>query len=58
VPFPALDGGRVLFLFIEKIRGKKNNQQWEAYANSIGFILLILLILVISVRDVTVLIKH
>ena len=58
VPFPALDGGRVLFLFIEKIRGKKNNQQWEGYANSVGFMLLLLLILVISIRDVTVLIKH
>jgi regulator of sigma E protease len=52
VPFPALDGGRILFLFIEKIRGKKNNPQIEQWANLIGFALLITLIVWITVRDV------
>ena len=52
VPFPALDGGRILFLFIEKIRGKKNNPQIEQWANVIGFALLITLIIWITVRDV------
>lgn len=52
LPFPALDGGRILFLFIEKIRGKRNNQYYERLANALGFGLLILLILIISVRDV------
>ena len=53
VPFPALDGGRVLFLVIEKIRGKKMNPRTEQWANTIGFSLLILLILVVSVGDVS-----
>jgi regulator of sigma E protease len=52
LPFPALDGGRVLFLFIEKIRGRRNNQKVEQAFNTAGFLLLLLLMLVISVRDV------
>jgi regulator of sigma E protease len=60
LPFPALDGGRILFLFIEKIRGKKNNPKIEQYANAIGFILLLILMLGITVRDVSQLesVKH
>ncbi len=53
LPFPALDGGRVLFLIIEKIRGKRNNPKIEQYANAFGFIALLLLMLVITVRDVS-----
>jgi regulator of sigma E protease len=56
VPFPALDGGRVLFLLIEKIRGKRNNQNIEGIANTLGFAVLIALILFISFRDVSFLI--
>ncbi len=52
LPFPALDGGRVLFLLIEKVRGKKNNQAIEQWANTIGFVLLLLLMLVVTIRDV------
>lgn len=53
LPFPALDGGRMLFLIIEKLRGKANNQSVEQYANAIGFMLLLLLMAVITVRDVS-----
>lgn len=53
LPFPALDGGRILFLIIEKVRGKKNNAKFEQYANAIGFMALLLLMLVITVRDVS-----
>ncbi len=53
LPIPALDGGRILFLLIEKIRGKKNNAKLEQYANAIGFMALLLLMLVITVRDVS-----
>ena len=49
----ALDGGRILFLIIEKIRRKPNNPRIEQYANAIGFMALILLMLVITVRDVS-----
>jgi regulator of sigma E protease len=52
LPIPALDGGRILFLFIEKIRGRKNNQRLEQYANGIGFLVLIGLMLIITLRDV------
>ena len=52
IPFPALDGGRVLFLLIEKIRGKRNNQKVENFVNTAGFALLIVLILIISFRDI------
>jgi regulator of sigma E protease len=52
LPFPALDGGRVLFLVIEKIRGKRNNQSIEQWANTVGFLLLLLLMLAVTIRDV------
>ena len=52
VPFPALDGGRVLFLIIEKIRGKKMQTNVEQTANAIGFAILILLMIFVTVRDV------
>jgi regulator of sigma E protease len=53
IPFPALDGGRVLFLVIEKIRRKKLPQNAEQIANGIGFFLLISLMIAVTVKDVT-----
>ncbi len=53
VPFPALDGGRVLFLIIEKIRGKRNNALIERWFNTIGFLLLMGLILLITIKDIS-----
>ncbi|OGE87717.1 MAG: hypothetical protein A3J07_03320 [Candidatus Doudnabacteria bacterium RIFCSPLOWO2_02_FULL_49_13] len=52
VPFPALDGGRILFLIIEKLRRKKMNVRAEQLANTIGFILLILLMVAVTIKDV------
>jgi len=52
LPFPALDGGRILFLLIEKIRGRAIKQKWENLAHNIGFILLMGLVLVVTYRDV------
>lgn len=52
LPFPALDGGRVLFLAIEKIKGSPLPKKFEQYANGIGLLLLLGLILVVSVKDV------
>lgn len=51
LPFPALDGGRVFFLLIEKIKGSPINQKLEAASNNVGFILLILLMLLVTYRD-------
>ena len=51
-PFPALDGGRILFLIIEKIKGSAVSQNFEKRVHTIGFILLITLMLFITFRDV------
>lgn len=52
LPFPALDGGRLFFLIIEKIKGSPINPRFSATANSIGMISLLLLMLVITYRDI------
>ncbi len=51
LPFPALDGGRVLFLIIEKIRRKRNSQKVEQWVNTAGFVFLILLMVAVTVND-------
>ncbi|OGY48145.1 MAG: hypothetical protein A2840_02180 [Candidatus Buchananbacteria bacterium RIFCSPHIGHO2_01_FULL_47_11b] len=52
LPFPALDGGRVLFLIIEAVRGRPVNQRFENATHNIGFGLLLLLILLVTYRDI------
>jgi len=52
LPFPALDGGRIFFLIVEKIRRKKLKPVIEGYANTIGFFLLISLMVWVTVKDV------
>lgn len=52
IPFPAFDGGRVLFLIIEKLKGSKVNPKIENTINGIGFILLMILMVVITIKDV------
>lgn len=56
LPFPALDGGRLFFIFVEFLIGRKVNQKWEAMIHAIGFLLLILLIIVITYSDIVKLI--
>jgi len=51
-PFPALDGGRILFLMIEKIKGSPVRREIEAAIHNLGFALLMLLVLVVTFRDV------
>lgn len=51
-PFPALDGGRFLFIIIEKIKGSPLPVKFERIANGIGFALLIGLMIVITLRDI------
>lgn len=57
LPFPAFDGGRILFLIIEKIKGSPVNQKFENWCHTIGFILLMILILFVTINDVTNLFK-
>lgn len=52
LPIPALDGGRALFVVIEKIRKKSLNPGIENAIHFAGFALLILLLLLITWRDI------
>ena len=52
LPIPALDGGRLLFLLIEKIKGSPVKRETEAIIHNTGFILLMILILVVTFNDV------
>jgi regulator of sigma E protease len=52
MPIPALDGGRLAFIIWEGVTGKKVSPRVEHWIHSIGFALLITLIIFISVNDV------
>ncbi|MEZ4114459.1 MAG: site-2 protease family protein [Candidatus Paceibacterota bacterium] len=52
IPFPALDGGRILFLIIEKIKGGPISPKVANTLNSIGFLILIVLMIFITFRDI------
>lgn len=52
VPFPGLDGGRILFVMIEVVTRKKVSQRILGYINSIGILLLLLLMIIITVKDI------
>lgn len=58
LPLPAFDGGRILFLIIEKIKGSPVNTKIENIIHSIGFVLLMLLMVVISYNDIINLLKR
>lgn len=50
-PFPALDGGRLLFLAIEKLKGSPVKREIEGVIHNIGFALLMVLVLLVTFRD-------
>lgn len=52
IPFPAFDGGRILFLLIEKIKGSPISPKVENTFNTVGFALLMLLLVIITFNDV------
>lgn len=52
LPIPALDGGRILFLVIEGIRGKALKEEIELRIQSLAFTLLILFSLYVSYNDI------
>ena len=52
LPLPALDGGRIIFVLIEMIRRKPIPPEKEGLVHSIGFILLILLMVFVAYQDV------
>ncbi|OHA00992.1 MAG: hypothetical protein A3C07_05190 [Candidatus Sungbacteria bacterium RIFCSPHIGHO2_02_FULL_47_11] len=52
LPIPALDGGRILFLVIEKARGVRINPAIENIIHTAGFVILILLMVVVTYYDI------
>ena len=62
LPLPALDGGRVVGLLlttaIEAIIGRKLNSKYEGYIHAVGMILLLLLMALITFKDIFVLFKR
>ena len=57
VPFPALDGGRVLFTLIEAIIRRRIPETWTNGVNTVGFVLLMLLMVVVTYKDIAKLFK-
>lgn len=52
LPFPALDGGRIIFVLYEIIFRKKANEKFEVAVNNLGMLILLTLLLLITVGDV------
>lgn len=52
LPIPALDGGRIVFVIIEKIIKKPVPMKYEQMAHTAGFVLLMLLIIAVTWRDI------
>ncbi len=52
LPFPGLDGGRLLFIIIEAVLGRPVNQKFEQAVHSIGAICLILIIFAVTFKDI------
>jgi regulator of sigma E protease len=56
LPLPALDGGRIVFIFCEIISGRKFPEKWENRIHIVGFALLIALIAFVTWKDIAKLI--
>lgn len=52
IPFPALDGGRFLFLAIEGVRGKPINRNVESYINFAGLMILFAFMIYVTFKDI------
>ena len=52
LPIPALDGGRLFFILVEGITGKKVNQRFETLTHTIGMVVLLTLIALITFKDI------
>ncbi|MBO5434265.1 site-2 protease family protein, partial [bacterium] len=58
LPIPALDGGHVLFLLIEKLRGRKLDEDTINKIGNAGFMFLIILMIYVIFNDIWALITH
>lgn len=52
LPIPALDGGRLMFIVMEKLTGRKVNSTFERTSHQIGMVLLMFLVVLISINDI------
>ncbi|MCS7050608.1 MAG: RIP metalloprotease RseP [Thermomicrobium sp.] len=52
VPFPALDGGRLLFVLVEAIRGRRIAPEKEGLIHLIGFAILLTLMFIVAFADI------
>lgn len=52
LPFPALDGGRFLFLMIEKVKKSPVSYRTQSVVNTVGFVFLVGLMILVTVKDV------
>ena len=52
LPLPALDGGRLVFILIEAVRGKPVDREKESYIHFAGFVLLMLFMVFVLYNDV------
>ena len=52
LPLPALDGGRLVFLIVEAVRGKKVDPEKEGMVHFIGIMLLFALMILIMFNDI------
>lgn len=52
LPFPALDGGRLLLLAVQGVTGKKIDPEKEGFIHFVGFVILIGLMILVTFRDV------
>lgn len=52
LPIPALDGGRLFFILIEGVIGKKINPKYETLAHTVGMAVLLILIVLITFKDI------
>jgi regulator of sigma E protease len=57
LPIPALDGGRILFLAIEAIVRRPVNARIEAIIHNIGFLILMLVVVLVTYKDILGLFK-
>jgi len=53
IPYPALDGGRILFLLIEKIKGRPVSPRLEQIIHTVGLYSLLLLMVLVTFKDVS-----
>jgi len=58
LPFPALDGGRLIFLFLEGLRGKPVDVEKEGLIHFIGFAVLMTLMVVVLFNDISRIFIH